>query len=338
MFFVTFHKTVANVYAYDDDGNLLNPASPNVLNKDGDELRGVYLEASSGLLYVVDGGKKESKIHSYTGSGTSYTEASDFISPKTTDSIDHPFAVAFDGEGNCYVSNQDTNVVAAFSISPDGRKGAALPVAKYLTSLYSSGSFLDGTLVASSKNNLPNASQTNNVTEVPKELGGLAVEIDSKQDKVQNSVRDVAFYALNYNGSTVPLLFVVDEPAGLVRTYDAATGQLLRSSNPLTSPVHLLINGGAMYVGAKDQVLSSPIPNPYDPNAPIWVFTPVSLSPAVPSGESVSGMAFDGEGNFHVAIRTNNTVMKYDSSFSNGVQWVSTPMPDNPEFLLYLAG
>ena len=192
--------------------------------------------------------------------------------------------------------------------------------------------------MASSKNNLPNASQTNGVTEVPKELGGLAVELDSKGDKVRNSVRDVAYYGLNYNGSTLPLLFVVDEPAGLVRIYDPATGQLLRSSNPLTSPVHLLIDGSTMYVGAEDQVLSSPIPNPYDPDAPVWVFAPVTLSPALPSGESVSGIAFDGQGNFNVAIRTNNTVMKYDSSFSNGVQWVSTPMPDNPEFLLYIPG
>ena len=56
MFFVTFHQSVSNVYAYDDDGNLLNPHSPNVLDKDGDELRGIYLGALSGYLYVVSGG------------------------------------------------------------------------------------------------------------------------------------------------------------------------------------------------------------------------------------------------------------------------------------------
>src|SRR5436853_1222925 len=337
MFFVTFHKTVANVYAYDDDGNLLSPSNPDVLSKDGDELRGIYLELGSGLLYVVEGGKRTSKVHAYTGSGTSYKQASDFVSGKTTNAIDHPFAVAFDSQGHCYVSNQDTNVVAAFDMSSDGRKGTPAPCGEYLTTLYPSGTFLDATLVASSETNLPNAPQTKNLTKVSKTLGGLGVEIDTKHDKVQNSVRDVAFYQLSYEGSLYPLLFVVDEPADLVRAYNPITGQILRSSNPLTSPVHLLIDGGTIYVGAKDQVLSSPIPNPYDPNAPIWIFSPVQLSPAIPSGESVSGIAFDGSGNFHVAIRTKNTVIKYDSRFSNGIPWASTPMPDNPEFLLYVA-
>ena len=147
-------------------------------------------------------------------------------------------------------------------------------------------------------------------------------------------MRDVAFYNLADNGVTLPLLFVVDEAAGLVRLYDPRTGQLLRSSNPLTSPVHLLIAGDTIYVGAGDQVLSSPMPNPYDPNAPVWVFTPLALSPA-PTG-AVSGMAYDSKGNFHVAVRTKNLVIKYDAKLNNGVNWVSTPMPDNPEFLLYV--
>ena len=47
-------------------------------------------------------------------------------------------------------------------------------------------------------------------------------------------------------------------------------------------------------------------------------------------------MAFDAEGNFHVAVRKKNLVIKYDAQFSNGVNWASTPMPDNPEFLLYV--
>src|ERR1043166_4788082 len=315
MFFVTFHQSVSNVYAYDDDGNLLNPHSPNVLDKDGDELRGIYLEAASGYLYVVSGGKKTSKVHCYQGSGTSYKQLSDFISPKHADSIDHPFAVAFDGSGNCYVSNQDTNVVAALAVSSDGLKGTPEAVAASLSALYPAGGCVQG---------------------VPATLGGLAVALDKKQEKVQNSVRDVAFYSLDYGGSALPLLFVADEAAGLVRVYDPVTGQLLRSSNQLNSPVHLLIAGGTIYVGAGDEVLSSPVPNPYDPDAPPWVFTPVALSPA--PGGAVSGMAFDAAGNFHIAVRTNNLVMKYDAQFGNGVEWVSTPMPDNPEFLLYVAG
>lgn len=333
MFFVTFHKTIANVYAYDDDGNLLNPKSPNVLDKDGDELRGVYLKSSSGLLYVVSGGKKQSKVHCYKGSGTSYKQLSDFISPKHADSIDHPFALVFDGRGNCYVSNQDTNVVVALSVSSDGQKGTPEAVASYLSAHYPVGKFLQGTLVASSVSDLPNVPQTKGVQAVPATLGGLGVEV--KAGKVQNSVRGLALYSLNYGGSSLPLLFVADEAAGLVRVYDPTTGQLLRSSNQLSSPVHLLIAGDTIYVGADKQVLSSPVPNPYDNGSPTWVFTPVALSPA--PGGAVSGMAFDADGNFHVAVRTKNLVMKYDSKFRKGVKWVSTPMPDSPEFLLYVA-
>jgi hypothetical protein len=275
-----------------------------------------------------------SKVHCYQGSGTSYKQVSDFISPKHADSIDHPFALAFDGGGTCYVSNQDTNVVAALSVSSDGLKGTPEVVASYLTALYPGGEFLQGTLAASSQTDLPNAPQTKGVQPVPAVLGGLAVEMDSKGDKVQNSVRDVAFYSLEYGGSSLPLLFVADEAAGLVRVFDPATGQPLRCSNQLSSPVHLLIAGDTIYAGAGQQVFSSPVPNPYDPTAPAWVFTPVPLSPA--PGGSVSGMAFDGAGNFHVAVRTKNTVMKYGPDFGGGVEWKSVPMPDNPEFLLYV--
>jgi hypothetical protein len=166
---------------------------------------------------------------------------------------------------------QDTNVVAALAVSTDGQKGTPQTVGSYLSALYPTGEFLQGTLVASSQADLPSAPQTKGVQAVPATLGGLAVALDKKQEKVQNSVRDVAFYSLDYGGSMLPLLFVVDEAAGLVRVYDPATGQLLRSSNQLNSPVHLLIAGGTIYVGAGDKVLSSPVPNPYDPDGPTWV-------------------------------------------------------------------
>jgi hypothetical protein len=337
MFFVTYHKLNGNVHAYKDDGTLLEKK---VLDVSGVELRGIYLESSQGneYLYVVDGSKKESKIYCFKGSGTSYKKLDNFLTPKHADSIDHPFALAFDGQGNCFVSNQDTNVVAAFSVSSDGLKAKPEAVASYLTTLYPSGKFLQGTLVASCEANLPNAPQTDGVQAVPKELGGLDVLISTaaKNPKVQNSVRDVACCNLNYKGETIPLLFIVDEPAGMVRVYDPGTGKPLMSSNSLASPVHLLIEGSMIYVGAKDQVLSSPVPNPYDPTAPGWVFTPINFSPALPKGESVSGMAFDKHGNFHVAIRTKKQVMKYDSKFKHGTQWLADPLPDFPEFLLYV--
>ena len=82
MFFVTFHETVPNVYAYDDDGNLHNPSAPDVLDASGqslEELRGLYLDQSSGLLYVANGAAKTSNVLCFKGSGTSYKYVSTFI-------------------------------------------------------------------------------------------------------------------------------------------------------------------------------------------------------------------------------------------------------------------
>jgi hypothetical protein len=356
MFFVTFHggpatKTVPDpintIVAYDDDGNQV-AASVLSGSETLDELRGVYLVPGAGgasaSLYVVNGSKHTSNILCYTGSGTSFGSPVEFASAATTPAINHPFAAAFDGSGTWYVSNQDTNVVAALTAPAGSTQASAAPLGGFLNALYPGGSFLHGTLIASAVTGLPDVAST---TKVPKELGGLDAILDDSdapdpsdksgkksKPKVSHSVRDVQYYTFTFNSQNVALLFVVDEAEQLVRIYDPVSGQPLRCSNPLpASPTHLLINAGTLYVGVGSQVWSSPIPNPYDPKAPIWVFTPIpSLSNL--AGE-VSDMAFDSKGNFHVAIRTKNTVMKYDSNFANPTPWPAT-MTDNPEFLLHI--
>ena len=327
MLFVTFHQAVSNVYAYDDNGNLLNPTSPDVLNPSGqalDELRGIYLQ--NGYLYVINGGKDVSNILCFQGSGTSYKYVSTFISNPTNGPIDHPFALAMDGNGLCFVSNQDCNVVAALKVPTDTQATLVTTPSAFLQAIYPSGSFLTGTLVASSNGALPKVPAT---TPVPQALGGLDVSIVSKKgaNKVQNSVRDVAYFG--------GLLFVVDEPGGLVRSYNAATGQPLAVSNPIDSPTHLLIQSNTMYVSAGNQVFSSSIPNPYDSGAPIWTFQPIL---SLGSSDSASGMAFDSSGNFYVGNRSTNKVHVFDST--KGFKHVETwpAMPDNPEFLLYMGG
>ncbi|HWT03092.1 MAG TPA: hypothetical protein VN256_22770 [Pyrinomonadaceae bacterium] len=339
MFLVTFHGDIKNAWAYDDNGNL---KAEGVLDKDGDQLRGIYLEqASPGAaqyLYVADGSKDSSEVYCYRGAGTSYERVSTFISPDDEEAMLHPFAVAFDGHGNCWVSNQNTNVVAMFAVESDGQSAYHSSVGTYLTGLYPKiGKFLDGTVVASSRAPLPDAPQTEDVTAVPIKDGGLDVKI--KNDKITHSVRDVVFYMFSNDSGNYPLLFVSDEPAGLVRLYQAATGTHILDSNQLGSPVHLLLAGDTIYVGDGNQVLSSPVPNFFDPKVN-WAFNAVSLSPPLPGDQPVSGMAFDNSGNFHVAVRSTESgevpqVWKYDSSFSNGAPWPAT-MPDNPEFLLHI--
>jgi hypothetical protein len=204
--------------------------------------------------------------------------------------------------------------------------------------VYPQGVFLSGTFIASSVSPLPKVADT---TPVPLELGGLGVsetdesasadasdEKKKEKEKVQNSVRDVAYYAGNGG-----LLFVLDEPTGIVRVYNAASGQPLLNSNPVPSPTHLLINGETIYVTAGNQVMTAPIPNPYTAAMPPWVFTPLL---AIDS-KAASGMAFDGVGNFYVAGRTSKEVFVFDSTkkFSPVATW--TGLPDEPEFLLYVA-
>lgn len=328
MLFVTFHKSNGNVHAYKDGDEIKSK----VLNQHGEQLRGIYLfPGTPNYLYVVDGSKDSSNIYLYQGAGTCYDYMKTLASSAVTPAILHPFALGIDNTGRCYVSNQNTNMVVTFIM--DGLENFSIgETASYLTGKYPNGKFLDGTLVASSKANLPGASQTNDLQEVPVADGGLGVEISPGDDpKVLHSVRDVVAFA--YGTFQYPLVFVADEVSGLVRLYDPS-GNPLMNSNQLDSPVHLLIAGETIYVSAGEQVLSSPVPNPYDKNAPPWEFTPVDLSSAPPDG-TVSGMTFDDKGNFFVAVRTTDKIMKYESGFTKGTIWASTKHK-GPEFLLHV--
>src|SRR5262245_58616955 len=98
MFFVTFHGDINNVYAYDDDGNWLNSSDPDVLDASGQtlsELRGMYLDPSSGQLYVANGASKTSNVLCFKGSGTSYSYVSTFIESPAAGgpkSVIHPYS------------------------------------------------------------------------------------------------------------------------------------------------------------------------------------------------------------------------------------------------------
>ena len=321
LFFVTFHETISNVYAFDDNGNqlsdgVLNPCS----GYDLKELRGIY--SANDFLYVVNGDKSTSNVLCFQGSGTSYSCVdAPFIAAGNP--INHPFAMAFDGVGHAFVSNQDSNVVVTLDM-PSNTK-ASLPTGwcDYLQLLYPGETFLNGTLAASAVSPLYKVPTT---TAVPLELGGLGASVD-KDNQPQNSVRDVLYYSGN-NG----LLFVADEPTNIVRIYNPSTGQPLRCSGPVPGPTHLTIQGSTLYVSAGSQVFTSAIPNPYDPNDPVWVFKPLlSLAKG-----AAAGTAFDNSGKFYVANRTGNVVEVYDSNnnFAPVMTWPA--FTDNPEFLLYM--
>ncbi len=326
MILVSFHggkpsaqvkSPVQNVFAYSDSGG--DPTEQTVLNGADAYLKNAELRALAfayGHLYVVNGKNDDNFILRFEGSASKWDFKEVFAEPQGSGGVNsllHPYGLVFDGSSYCYVSNQDTGVISRLQVLDSGKSSAA---AGLPSGLPSTGTFFSGTFVACSNGQLPNLSPTTPVS-TPQ---GLAVDIQN--GKVQHSVRDV----LLQNNA----LYVCDEAAGLVKLYDA-NGSYLSSSNGVPSPAHLLAHNGQLYVSGGDQVLSSPLST-----------VPPQFA-AVPGvdGSGASGMTFNSKGDkFFVADRKKNEVRSYDvknGAFSNQKSIISS-MPDNPEFLVYVAG
>ena len=188
----------------------------------------VYANA---LLYVVNGAKKTSTILCFQPPGTGqppYPSSSSAISTSDAEQEGafrdqhRPSLRVLLSRALCYVSNQDTNVVAQASVSPDFQTATIEPGCQshYLNNQTSycpsSGCvYLDGTFVASQNGTLPDVTVA--ATDVPAKNGGLAVHISNGDEgspaaaaaakgkpKVQNSVRDLAIAG--------DVLLVCDEP------------------------------------------------------------------------------------------------------------------------------
>ncbi len=339
MLFVTFHGgsassaipcPVNNVYAYDETSQ--NPTQPflNVLSVPAavqlSELRALVF--ANGLLYVANGAKKVNDVICLKQS--SETTNPLFIYQATfvaggVNSIDHPFGICFDGQGHAYVSSQDTNVVTQLDLSADFQTGSAVSgnAATYLSQFVKSGeAFLDGTFVAS-HDPVPGFPAT---PKVHGKDGGLDFSLaKGSTTKMSHSVRDVAIC----NG----ILCVADEAGGLVKTYDLATGTFLCAGAGLTgSPIHLLVAGSSLYAAAGSAIhVGTPAQSGLQGTL---AFTAQALTPTPP--DQVSGMCFDGSGNFYVAVRKQNQIWRYNSTFANGAIFLDD-LPDNPEFVVWQA-
>lgn len=300
------HKN--NVHAYDKEGkkitsSLLDNCEDLILN----ELRGLYFIGK--YLYVVNANMHQNSVLCYEGSGTHYKYVSTFASCQTCEGILHPFDLAFDGRDCCYLSSQDTNVVTRLIVSKDGKTGKPAPLPP---SLSSSGTFLPGTFVASSKGDLPPQATTPVRPPTGLQYYGPKFSTDKK-----HSVRGVAWASGH--------LYVVDQPAGTVKIYDS-TGKFVGQSNAVETPVHVVVHEGKLYVSGANQVLSAPLPSP--PRD--FILTPIKGLKV----KNSSGMAFSDTGNFYVASRTENTILKFDEDFRP--MTFNCDLPDNPEFLLHV--
>jgi hypothetical protein len=307
MLLVTFHggsTGIANVYAYDTtDGTLKTSAAlSSKAPLDKAELRGMVLANS--YMYVVNGGKHASNIMCFQppASGSSdwtFGYVGDFVDPSLSkkghfqNSIGHPYAIQFDGSGFCYISNQDTNVVAQAQVASDFKtaaitKGCRSRYLNNLTSICPPGGcvYLDGTFVASQVGALPDVSIA--ATPVPAQYGGLSISPSTNITKVLNSVRDVAIS----NG----VLLVCDEPSDVIRLYSLADGTYLGAGPALPkSPTHLAIFSNGLYVSAGSQLYWSPLANPPAPAG--LQFQSVLKAPAAINPYDVGGVTFDAQTN-----------------------------------------
>ncbi len=357
MLLVTFHGGsggVPNVYAYNTSTNELNTdaalADAN-LGKDT-ELRGLVY--ANPYLYVVNGDEKDGGILCFQppapGSTTyQFNLIGTFLGVSTekgqfTSSMGHPYSLVFNGQSSCYVSNQDTNVVAQAKVASDSKtasikKGCRSAYLEKLTSICPKGGcvYLDGTFVASQTGALPDVAAA--PTDVPSQYGGLSVSFsdDKGQQKVQNSVRDLAI--------ADAVLMVCDEPSTLIRLYSLPDGDYLGSGPTLPSgPTHLAAVPGGLFVSAGNQLYwSAPGASP----APSGLcFTSILTAPA---GYSVGGIAFNTAGStVYVVFQMGKGTTGSGTIYSYTVDWNGQQPPalsgtlfasittDTPEFVLFV--
>jgi hypothetical protein len=299
------HASLNNIHVYDKNGKLVTRSlldeTPGIVL---DELRAIRLQGN--LLYLVNANKSQNSILCYKRHGKRYSYVSTFASQANCPGILHPFDLTFDNAGFCYVSSQDTNVVTRLEVSKDGRTGTPADLAPALPK---SGKFLPGTFVASSVGNLSNPATTAVAAPAGLQFSGTGAK--------KHSVRGVLWI----KGA----LYVVDQPAGRVKVYDA-DGKLVGQSNQVDQIVHLNRHKGKLFVTGGNEVLMARIPKkPGD-----FLLAPL---PGL-SVKNGCGLAFTGSQRFYLASRTRNVIFKFDKSLTP-LKFGST-LPDNPEFLVHV--
>jgi hypothetical protein len=368
MLLVTFHggsNGISNIYAYDTtSGSLLTKTALDKTPPGDAELRGMTL--ANNYLYVVDGNKSASNVLCYLRSNSSvgsFKYVSEFLSPslskkgKFKNSIGHPYAIVFDGASNCYVSNQDTNVVAKAQVGSNSQsatiqQGCQSNYLNGITNFCPTGGcvYLDGTFVASQVGSLPDVDVV--ATNVPPQYGSLDVtfsggagepvtaESSKDKTKVQNSVRDVAIWS--------GTLLVCDEPAKMIRLYSLNEGTYLGATAVPDKPTHLAVTSKGLFVSAGSQLYWSPLSGLPDPSS--LKFSSVLTAPQATDSFSVGGVSFTGSlGSAYVALQqgkgTTGTGAIYSYTVTPGSSPTSPPVfsnasvfaanfADTPEFVL----
>ena len=188
-------------------------------------------------LYIANAWRKDSHVARYRRHGDTFRFAEVVVATKQISAMVHPFDVELGDDRRLYVSCQDTNTVVA--LLPKTRKPA--PVASYLRKRFPDGNFLPGTLVASSRGKLPEAGDRPPLDVPPPQ--GLKVVLDV-HGKPRHSVRGIVVHRKH--------LYVAGEAGNAVKIFEVNSGRLVAriTGRKLTKPVHLILHGDTLYIGA----------------------------------------------------------------------------------------
>ena len=230
---------INNVYGITADGvrvpDLLNPTGVTV-----SELRGMAI--SGGYLYVANSHKSDTKILRYTCTDPAgpFPYADTYATPDTTPGLMHPYQPVFDGEGNLFVTSQDTYVVTKF----DARDSAAL-TSPWLTENFPEIDFYEGTWAPGAESSEgPSPPDT-----VKSSDGGLkaprgiapapALNRFYVADNTDNSVKSYSLGKGKFHGKVLELTSGC--PVGLA--FDAASGLLFVTAETSNSVHAVYVNG-----------------------------------------------------------------------------------------------
>jgi sugar lactone lactonase YvrE len=199
------------------------------------------------------------------------------------------------------------------------------PVAKHLRRKFPNGNFLPGTLVASSHGHLPevgNSAPSN----VPAPQG-LKVVLD-EHGKPRHSVRGIIVHR-----GRLYVADEADEAGDAVKIFEVKTGRLVAriKGRRLTKPVHLILHGDTLYIGAAGtgSILAFDIPAKAR-QGKLKARTIIDGKLYAPSG-----FAIGRDGDFHVAERLKQRVQRFSAKGKKKDTFIGG-LPDMPEFLVHV--
>ncbi len=269
-------------------------------------------------LYIANAWRKDSHVARYQRHGDTFRFAEVVVKTSDVAAMVHPFDVEIGDDGRLYMSCQDTNTVVA--LMPASRKPA--PVAPHLARTYPDGEFLPGTVVASSQGRLPEVGDAAPPS-VPSPQG-LKVTLDV-HGKPRHSVRGIIVHRKH--------LYVADEAGNAVKIFEVNTGRLVAriKGSRLTKPVHLILHGGALYIGAagSGSILAFDLPAK-NPRGKLKARTVIDGKLKAPSG-----FAIGPDGDLYVAERFHQRVRRFSPQGKKKGTFIDG-LPDIPEFLMHV--